>query len=732
MAKEKLEIVSNGRSGSDRWSGPTPPHRRRRKVDTQRSNHHRNPAPAEGLWGKESRWEDQTAWSEQNVWEEENVRASKLFVIFRLLFLIESAGLFVLSIIPDGIRSLLLRLRGRSAPSSAEQNRARRFRMTLQRMGGTWVKIGQQMSLRTDILPRVYCEELKELLDSGETLDPAYVREVIERQTGYRLERVFQQPFDFKAVGRGSVACVYRGRLPNGTLVAIKIRRPNIRRIFDADLTALDWFLRTAEFLTIVRPGISYSLRSELRRMLLDELDFRAEQRYQELFRRYLKRWRKLRVTAPRPIPRLSGNEVIVSEFVEGIWMRQLLDLVELHRQVRMLLQRPDIRRERSYRQLIHQCFERWLALDSDGLLGGIAEKTLLGGMPVGEEREQALLWAVAGSSQSALDRLAQKGIRPKGIARRLIRASHFQFFECPFFHADPHPANILIQSGGRIVMVDFGACGVFAQRDRAYLRQMHEAQEREDIGAMVDSVIHLMEPLPSIDVDAFRSEMEHAWWLGFYGMKSKSAGWQERTSFRLWRELFRLVRKHGIPLPLNVLRMIRATLLYDTVAARLYPGLDIFKEYKKYFRAEGKRAQKRICRTFWRQAFGGPSLSNYLLLERFCSTSRTLLSWVENFANQGTWRFSSLISKGYSLLVLSLKWFIWMVSLSFVAFTTVTLANDFKSWRQTGEIEWGRLFFSDMGSGKDVLVGVWFFLVVLISAKYIHQLWFRVFDPDR
>src|SRR6185295_18119641 len=126
-----------------------------------------------------------------------------------------------------------------------------------------------------------------------------------------------------------SIACVYKAELPTGEVVAVKIRRPNIERHFRTDLTALSWVLRTAEFLTILRPRVSETFRAELEEMLFEELDFHLEVRYQELFRKYLKKRKKLRTTAPKLYFHLCGHDVIVSEFVTGIWMNRMMAGVE-------------------------------------------------------------------------------------------------------------------------------------------------------------------------------------------------------------------------------------------------------------------------------------------------------------------------------------------------------------------------------------------------------------------
>ncbi|HTQ79824.1 MAG TPA: AarF/ABC1/UbiB kinase family protein, partial [Thermoanaerobaculia bacterium] len=504
------------------------------------------------------------------AFEEERVGVSSLSVALRLIELLSAIVYLSCAALFDWLILDRRPFSRRGSPTHREQRlvrrRAVRLRETLERLGGTFIKVGQQMSIRADVFAPTYCQELERLLDEvyADPIPEGYIREVIHQQTGKPLTKSFSE-FDFSPVGKASIACVYKAVLRSGETVAVKIRRPNIKRLFKADLTALSWVLRTAEFLTILRPQTSTNFRSELSRMLLEELDFRLEVRYQELFRRYFKRRKKLNTTAPKLYFELCGQEIIVSEFVTGVGMKDLLAAVE-------------------------------------------AEDT------------------------GYLEALRAHGIDPRQIAKQLVRGSYYGFFECPFFHGDPHPGNIVIQPGNRIVLLDFGACGVFAERERNQLAQMHYYHSQENVGGMVQCVIQLMEPLPPIDLDGLRQDLESAWWKGFYGIKSHHSGWQERTSYRLWEALFQEVIKYHIPLPLNVLRMIRATLLYDSVAARIHPRVNVFREYRKYYASYCRRIQRDVQESLLRQLFFGPDPANYVRLKRFLDVGEVLLRRVQIF----------------------------------------------------------------------------------------------------
>jgi ubiquinone biosynthesis protein len=592
--------------------------------------------------------------------DDDPVRPGWLRVVFRL---VELVGVLLYL----GVASLfdwLVYGRGRRQSSDPSREllliarRAVRLRLVLQHLGGTFVKVGQQMAIRTDVFHRIYCEELKRLLDNGEPIPISYVREVLERQAGKPLAATFAD-FDDEPVGKASIACVYKARLLTGEVVAVKIRRPNIKRHFLTDLAALGCVLRTAEFLTILRPRMSVTFRAELELMLMEEVDFHLEMRYQELFRTYFKKRKKLNTTAPKVYFDLCGPEVLVSEFVTGVWMKDLMEGVESG----------------------DPCY---------------------------------------------IEELRAQDIDPKKVAKQLVRASHYGFFECPFFHGDPHPGNILVQPGNRVVMVDFGACGVFAERERIQLAQMHYYQSQEDVGGMVQCVIQLMEPLPPIDIDELRRRLEDKWWKGFYGIKSRHAGWQERTSFKLWTALFQEVRRFHIPLPLNVLRMIRATLLYDSVAARIYPRIDVFKEYRKYFDGYARHVQRQMQQSFLRQLLCGPDAANYVRLKRFIDVGDLLLKRIQIFLRKPVPDFAALVSKGYDVFMTAVKWATLSSALT-VAAIGVEVGRALLNQITVGQVA------NDFRHGKvnPTLFFVWLVLMILVAAKYIHQMWSRLSDKD-
>ncbi|HEV7902263.1 MAG TPA: AarF/UbiB family protein [Pyrinomonadaceae bacterium] len=504
------------------------------------------------------------------------VKVSRVWVFFRLVRLLFFGLLFWVSV-----------LWNRLSPMAVEERQkvdAKRFRDLLIFLGGVMIKVGQQLSQRPDVLPPAYCDELRTLLDDLPIkISKQDVQAAIYRQSRQAVDEIFAE-FNYDPVGSASVSCVYWARLPEGDEVAVKVRRPGLLKAFTADLDAINWLFKLMEFLTIWRPGTTKDIRYELRDLLLEELDFRREARYQELFRRYHKRRKKLKVTAPKIYYKLSGEEVMVSEFVIG---RKVSDII-----------------------------------------------TAL------EKEDQAYLTAMRAD-----------GINPKTVAKHLVHSRYYSFHECPLFHGDPHPSNILVQPNNQVVMLDFGACGVFSQRDRNLMWQMNHYYSRDDVGGMVNMVLLLMEPIHPINIHPFKRDLLDAWWTGFYGIKSNHAQWWERSSLRLWLRFFELIRKYKIPIPRNMVRMIRATLLYDTVAARLYAKINVFKEFEKYTQDYARRARREIIKSATRQLLTGPDDSNFLKFREIADIGDDILVRLRRFLDNQDFTFAELPGKIYSAL---------------------------------------------------------------------------------
>src|SRR5262249_44586457 len=136
-------------------------------------------------------------------------------------------------------------------------------------------------------------------------------------------------------------------------------------------------------------------------------------------------------------------------------------------------------------------------------------------------------------------------------------------------FHADPHPANIVVASNNQIVFVDFGACGTMSSGKRTLHQEMVSAQSQKDIHGMARAIMGMLEPLPHIDLHQFEKEVEFVVWTSMCKMWSKHSPWYDKTSSALWLSIFDMTRRYEMPVNLDTVRLLRANMLYDSLAVR-------------------------------------------------------------------------------------------------------------------------------------------------------------------
>jgi ubiquinone biosynthesis protein len=199
---------------------------------------------------------------------------------------------------------------------------ARRTRVFLEDLGGLWIKAGQILSLRTDLLPPEMVEELSNLQYHARGFEPEIARQIVTTSLGQPIEAVFAV-FEDLPFAAASISQVHRGRLRrNGQWVAVKVQRPGITRIFARDLRLITWLLRQLGRV----PSVAYipwdGMIRELQRIMQEEIDYRYEVANLRRLRKVLKRHK---VYVPRVYTRVSGKQIIVMEFITGVLLSDYL-----------------------------------------------------------------------------------------------------------------------------------------------------------------------------------------------------------------------------------------------------------------------------------------------------------------------------------------------------------------------------------------------------------------------
>lgn len=170
------------------------------------------------------------------------------------------------------------------SPNLSEESAAARFRMVLQELGPTFVKLGQILSGRPDILPENFIQELRLLQDHVPPFATSIVRETIEQELGAPITEIFPH-FDGQALASGSIGQVHSARLPNGTAVIVKVKRPGIGKIIDTDVAILRFLAELAEkYIEELKIFQLVMIVDEFAKTVRRELDFTSEAAYTEKF----------------------------------------------------------------------------------------------------------------------------------------------------------------------------------------------------------------------------------------------------------------------------------------------------------------------------------------------------------------------------------------------------------------------------------------------------------------
>ncbi len=417
-------------------------------------------------------------------------------------------------------------------------------------------------------------------------------------------------------IGSASLACVFQAQLKTGERVAVKVRRPGIGPLIAADLRALDWLLIVGETLTIIAPGVSRRFREDFETILFNEMNFRAEARYTDIFRRRAEK-RKKDVTAPRVHFQYCTEEVMVSEFVSGVWMWEVL-----------------------------------AAVDSN--------------------------------DRQFLARLRRQGIEPKKLASKLVRIMNRETQEELFFHADPHPANLIILPDNRICFIDFGAIGRFSTQTRKLFRELAYHTAKGDIGRIVNTSLGFLGPLPPMDVERVRIEMEKIYSDAVYALQSEDAEWWEKSSAQGWLRFLEVAREFSLPASFEAILFFRTTFSYDIIIHRLNREIDVVKEWQGYQRERAKEARARVKVSF-KERLRGPTDMDYLQMEEFGDMLTLMFFQLQRNIETPIIHFRNIVGKIAYIASLFLK----LGYLVGVAFAIGLVAN-WVSQRWFGhEIDW-------------------------------------------
>ncbi len=368
-----------------------------------------------------------------------------------------------------------------------------RIRIVIEELGPTFVKFGQIMSLRPDLLPETLLSELEKLQDNVPAVESAEIAPVIEKSLGRPITEVFSE-FHFEPVAAASLSQVHKAILrENGKVVAVKVQRPNIVKDIISDLDILESICRFldqqfVELQCYDLPELARTVRYNLMR----ELDFNQELNNINIARAYAA---QTDVYIPAPYKKYSSKKLLVMDFFDGQKFNDLL---------------PASRNDR------------------------------------------------------------------QRIARHGLQLVVQQILEDGFFHADPHPGNLLVSSDMRLCIIDWGMVGRLTERDRFMLIEMLTAVVDRNSEALVDSFLRICHTRGKA---AQRNSLERGLLHVldcYYALPIK-----DMDIGGLLKNLLSLLRDHNLQLPTDMIIMIKTLVTAEGSACLVYPELSVIEELR-------------------------------------------------------------------------------------------------------------------------------------------------------
>lgn len=203
-----------------------------------------------------------------------------------------------------------------------------RLREILEDLGPTYVKLGQIMSMRSDVLPEEYCRELTSLRTRVRPVEFSRMKDLLEAELGAPLSQVFSV-LEESPLGSASIAQVHRGRLKNGDEIVVKIQRPNIREIMAEDIVLMR---KAAAILNLaMHTGEIVDFRSVIEEMwktTQEEMDFEKEAANLQEFA--VNQEGIVYITSPKVYPEYSTKKVLTMSYIGGIQIDRLEELEAL------------------------------------------------------------------------------------------------------------------------------------------------------------------------------------------------------------------------------------------------------------------------------------------------------------------------------------------------------------------------------------------------------------------
>ena len=381
-------------------------------------------------------------------------------------------------------------------------------------LGPTFIKIGQALGTRADLLPLAYVKELATLQDQVPAFSTAEAFARIESELGRSLRECYAE-IDSEPVASASLGQVYRARLSTGEEVAVKVQRPDLEQIISFDVGILYKIVKLVNrFFPRANENADWEgMLREFHTTIFEEMDYVKEGRNADRFRYNFRSWQVVRV--PKIYWSHTSLRVLTLEFIRG-------------------------------------------------------------------------------TKVTDVEGLRARRVSAVKVNRLLVRTYLKQLLEDGFFHADPHPGNLLVLDSGHLAFFDFGMVGRITPKLQSQMINAFFHVVARDVHGLGQDIINLDFLKPGVDPETVRPVVEKLFSI-YLNLKLGEVKFKELTY-----DLAEVIYEYPFRLPANFTYVMRALMTLEGIGIVTDPEFSFFdtaKPYAKEFmlRREGKVFRKLI-----------------------------------------------------------------------------------------------------------------------------------------
>ncbi|MHB1457482.1 MAG: ABC1 kinase family protein [Armatimonadota bacterium] len=495
-------------------------------------------------------------------------------------------------------------------------------RESLEELGPTFIKLGQVLSTRGDVLPLDYIKELESLQDDAPRVPFIEIKRVIEEELAGSLDELFMS-FEEEPLAAASLGQTHRAKLLDGTEVVVKIQRPGVHQIIKTDLevlTGIAKFLeKHSEKLKIY--GLT-DLVEEFSITIMQELDYTREGRNADVLKDNLVEMDYVHVA--ETIWTSSASCVLTAEYVDGV---KISDLAEI----------------------------------------------------------------------------SKRGYSAHEIARNLWRTYLKMIFVDGFYHADPHPGNLVVLENNVIGLLDYGMVGNLDKDMRASVTILLSRYVDQDSLGVANAVLAMGTAPPDLDRKQFRFEISRVL-KQYYGAPLREIKMGEALS-----KLLTVGAKFRITLPASIGMLVKVIIGIEGIVRILDPDYDMASEAKPFIK-------KAVQGEFTFSTLSGELLQNIVDWKKLLAQLPDQASQVLDHMAEGSFRIV-FKHEGLELPTRDLDKSANRLSLAVISAATI-IASALALSSKVGPSWMGYPVIGMVGFAIAFLFGIWLMISILRSGR--------------